>query len=456
MKNKIDFAKYYLRSIDDELERWSKNNPNKTIALINGARRTGKTYSLEYLGQKHFDNYEIISVIDLDDNEISLLTNKTNRIANFCDYLLANFNIVKEQINNRLLIVFDEIQEHNELKETISFLNKHLECRFACTGSALWINDTKGTRPTPDYEPFKVYPFSFPQFLKIVGEGIDVFSEEKLLMKAKKDKAANKELQRLLRLYIAIGGMPQPINCYLEHINDGNKFFEVNRCKKISIINTYENDLRRYQQQFNLNLLGEYKNIVRRIGIVKDIAGIRETFDKLEDMNIVILLKNLNEVNKKLSSSINETSVKPFLLDTGILFYYFCDSDNEDIVNSFYEDFVSGKDTDNNGYLFENYVASALIQNGLTPFFKTFSEIDEKGNSESYELDFVFSGFGGPIVIEAKTGSDKTHKSLNIGLKKYSKIKQSFILSKCYKFDKQNIQKGPHYIPFYALDYLVR
>ena len=456
MKNQTSIDEYYLRDIDIELKKWSLNNDDKTIALIGGARRTGKTYSLEYLGQTQFDNYKIIMVDELSDEDVAFLMDKKNRVENFCDFILSSFGIDRKSINNRLLIVFDEIQQHNELKETISVLNRKLDCRFACTGSALWIYDTNGTRATPDYESFTVYPFSFPQFLDIVGEGKDLFENEKDFLVTKKDKPGNGNLLRLLRTYIVVGGMPQVIKCYLKHKNEKDPYFDIHKCKETSIVNTYENDLKRYDEKLHLNLPGEYRNIILKKGICKDITDIKETYEKLEAMNIIILSKNLNSINNKLSSSVNDASVKPFLLDVGILFYYLCGIDNEKMVNSYYKSFIDGSDNDDNGYLYENFVASSLVQNKLSPFFKTFSGKNDSGEMRNYELDFVFADARGPIVIEAKSGADKEHKSLTKGLKRYKKIKQSFVLCESYTFDRANLQRGPHYLPFYALDYLMR
>ena len=456
MKIKIRKDRYFKRTIDKHLERWvTKNNP-KTIALINGARRTGKTYSLAFLGENHFGNYEIIEVDKLGNDVIASLIDKSLRLSFFCDYLLSQFGISREDINKDLLIIFDEIQERNELKETISFLNDKLDCRFACTGSALWINDTNGTRPTPDYEPFKVLPFSFVQFLEIIGEDKELFENEQNILLTKKDNDGNKDLLKLLRLYIAIGGMPQIIDCYLDNKDKEDLYYEIHRQKTSSIINTYENDLRRYSQKFNLRLLDEYKNIIRNIGLPRNITGNKEIYQKLEQMNIVVLSKNLNDIQTKLSSSVDDLLVKPFLLDVGVLFHYLCGSDNEEIIKLFYSNFISGNDSDNNGYLYENYVASSLVQNYLLLFFKTFTELNNEGEEENYELDFVFSNKLGPVVLEAKSGGNKKHKSLERAMGKYQKIKQCFILSKSYKFNKQNIQRGPHYIPFYMLDFLMR
>lgn len=455
MKIKIESNKYFKRRIDKQLIEWAKNNQEKTIALINGARRTGKTHSLAYLGQNSFLDYQIIEVQKLNIKTIKRFLEKEKNVQNFIEYLLVNFNIRIDQITNDLLIVFDEIQEHNELKEAISLFNTNLKCRFACTGSALWINDTNGTRPTSDYELFNVFPFSFKEFLTITGGNVDVFNKEKELFKLQKNKNSDKNLLKALRLYIAVGGMPQSINYYLEHIEDPNLFYKLNRNKRTTIVNTYENDLQRYSKQFSLPLFNEYKLITREYGRIKNVGELDSTYEKLKAMNIVIAAKNVLNINSKLLSSTDSSHIKPFLLDVGILFYYLCDSDNEKAVNSFYDNFINGKDGDDNGFLYENYVASTIAQYDLTPFFKTFTSESENGHEKTYEIDFIVSGERGDVVLEAKSGQDKEHKSLKQALIKYKKIKSSYILCNGYKFNKENIQRGPHLIPFYAIDFIL-
>ena len=451
MKMKID--RYFARRIDDQLSEWAHRSNHKTVALISGARRTGKTYSLHHLGQTLFSKYIIIDVQELNDEMVSGLLDKDKRVDYLCDLLIAN-NITKEDINEKLLIAFDEIQEHNELKASISVFNRDLDCRFACTGSALWINETGMTRPTTDYEPFTVYPFSFPDFLAIIGKKELLSKERDTKLNVHKRFNPDNELSRLLRLYIAVGGMPQSILCYLDNQNNPNLYTELNRIKRISVVSTYQNDLARYSKEFGIDLSGEYGAIRSCIGRVNNISSVMNVYDKLERMNIVIVSKNLNEINKKLPSSIDNGTIKPFFLDTGILFYYLSDDSRSEVVSRIYEDFIKGKDSDDNGFLFENYVASSLKQQGIDVFFKVFSE-ENDGETKNYELDFVFADRSGPIVLEAKSGKEKEAKSLARALIKYHNIHSSYVLGKCYQFNGANSAKGPHTIPFYALSFLL-
>lgn len=455
MKNTIDEKTYYKRDIDVQLDNWYKNTTNKTIALVSGARRIGKTYSLRFLGQTKFKRYEIIDVQQLAKRVVNKLKTKGTNINYFIEYLLSNFGINESDISEDLLIIFDEIQEHGELKEAVSLFNSHFKCRFACTGSALWIDDTNGTRPTADYEKFFIYPFSFEQFLIIISDGHDVFESEKEKFDKRVEKSGSQKLLKLLRLYMVVGGMPQPIQHYLDNKDNDDVFASLQECKKTSIITTYKNDLVRYSTDLKLRLFDTYLDIIRDIGRFRSTEGTISVYKKLEEMNLAIIARNILNVNRKLSLSVDESIVKPFLLDIGVLFYYLCDNSNPLVVKSYCKAFVDGKDTDDNGFIYENFVVSTLIQHGYAPYFKVFNSVNKKGEEKTYELDFLFSGINETIAIESKSGKDKEHESLLVGLTKYKKIKSSYILCKSYKFDKKNLHRGPHYIPFYALEFLL-
>lgn len=452
MKIKIDINKYYCRKIDKELIDWKNQKDNKSIALINGARRTGKTFSLAYLGQTQFDDYLIIEVQDLDDNSFDQLIDKNNRVINFSNFLMLKFNIDVRKLNANFLIIFDEIQERNELKESISVFNKAYGCRFACTGSALWIHDTNGTRPTDSFERFDVKPFSFREFLRIEGSDISQFEKENIDFKNNiYAKQTSRELAKLLRTYISVGGMPQAIEYFVSNKGKDDVFYQLSKLIYNKIIKIYEEDIIRYSNKFSIPLDKAYSNIIRNIGKIKNIENEFDSYNKLEKMNIVIYSSNLFEINNKLSLSIDENSIKPFLLDTGVLFYYYIDNNNPLIIQKMYESFINGSDSDNNGYIYENYLASSIVQSGLRPYFKTLTI-----NGKTYELDFIFSSPDGNVLLESKSGQNKSHSSLDMGLTKYSKyIKKSYLLGKNYFLNKQNIRKGPHTIPFYAFSFLL-
>ena len=70
MKIEIKKERYFKLLIDDQLNSWETRTNPKTIALINGARRTRKTHALAFLGENEFKNYEIIEVDKMNDEDV--------------------------------------------------------------------------------------------------------------------------------------------------------------------------------------------------------------------------------------------------------------------------------------------------------------------------------------------------------------------------------------------------
>ena len=57
------------------------------------------------------------------------------------------------------------------------------------------------------------------------------------------------------------------------------------------------------------------------------------------------------------------------------------------------------------------------------------------------------------MALEAKSGKNKQHKSLKLGMEKYQNISKSFVLGQSYI--PSNANQKEVYIPFYALELLL-
>lgn len=65
-----------------------------------------------------------------------------------------------------------------------------------------------------------MYPMDFEEFLWAIGDEITA-GTIKMLLKSKKaaGNTMHRNLMRIFRLYMLIGGMPQAVETYLEHNN---------------------------------------------------------------------------------------------------------------------------------------------------------------------------------------------------------------------------------------------
>ena len=119
------------------------------------------------------------------------------------------------------MIIFDEVQLLPKARQAIKYLVADGRYKYIETGSLLSIK--KNTRdiliPSEEHK-ISMYPMDFEEFLWAVGDDITA-DTIKMLLKNKKaaGNAMNRNLMRVFRLYMLIGGMPQAVETYIEQNN---------------------------------------------------------------------------------------------------------------------------------------------------------------------------------------------------------------------------------------------
>lgn len=137
------------------------------------------------------------------------------------------------------VIIFDEVQLLPKARQAIKYLVADGRYKYIETGSLLSIK--KNTKdiliPSEEYK-ISMYPMDFEEFLWAIGD--DVSAETiQLLLKSKKSagNAMRRNLMRIFRLYMLIGGMPQAVTSYLE----ANNLQVVDEVKR-GIVDLYDED----------------------------------------------------------------------------------------------------------------------------------------------------------------------------------------------------------------------
>ena len=119
------------------------------------------------------------------------------------------------------VIIFDEVQLLPKARQAIKYLVADGRYKYIETGSFLSIRkNTKDILIPSEEHKISMYPMDFEEFLWAVGDEITA-DTIKLLLKSKKSagNAMHRNLMRMFRLYMLIGGMPQAVEAYLEHNN---------------------------------------------------------------------------------------------------------------------------------------------------------------------------------------------------------------------------------------------
>ena len=264
--------------------------------------------------------------------------------------------------------------------------------------------------------------------------------------------ALHRNIMKIFRLYMLIGGMPQAIETYLEK----NNLQLVDETKR-EIIDLYEEDFIKID---GTGLAGDiydaipsnlYKNASRYI-LSSAREGVRSTQvreiipDMLSSFTVNISYRS-NDPNVGLSLEKDTEHYKLFLSDVG-LFITLAFKDKKYTENDIYNKLLLDKLEANLGYVYENAVAQMLVAKGHNLFYHT---MENENSNHLYEIDFLISSGNKICPIEVKSGNYRTHKSLDIFGEKYKKrIKEKYVIhTKDYKYE-----NGIHYIPIYMVPFL--
>ena len=195
------------RKIYHQIYECKENKSNQYALLIKGARRVGKSTIVEEFAKKEFKSYILIDFAHTS-KEIIDLFNDTYHLDFFFLQLqqLTGIRLYEKES----VIIFDEVQLLPKARQAIKYLVADGRYKYIETGSLLSIK--KNTKdiliPSEEYK-ISMYPMDFEEFLWAIGD--DVSAETiQLLLKSKKPagNAMHRNLMRIFRLYMLIGGMP--------------------------------------------------------------------------------------------------------------------------------------------------------------------------------------------------------------------------------------------------------
>lgn len=106
------------RKIERTIEQHLKSGSNK-ILLVDGARQIGKTYIIRHVGNKLFENYIEINMI-----EDSLGNRLFEKVRTVEDFYLQVSMLAGDKMKKNTLIFIDEIQAYPHLLTLLKFLSQ--------------------------------------------------------------------------------------------------------------------------------------------------------------------------------------------------------------------------------------------------------------------------------------------------------------------------------------------
>lgn len=441
----------YKRKIYNEILEWKQNRSDNYALLIKGARRVGKSTIVEEFAKNEFKSYIIIDFAHTSKEIIGLFDDTYN--LDFFFLQLQQLTGVR-LYEKESVIIFDEVQLLPKARQAIKYLVADGRYKYIETGSLLSIKkNTKNILIPSEEHKISMYPMDFEEFLWAIGDEITA-DTIKLLLNNKKaaGNAMHRNMMRIFRLYMLIGGMPQAVEAYMKH----NNLQVVDEIKR-EIIGLYEEDFNKIDDAglagdiydaIPADLSGNASRYVManaRLGIRSN--QIRELIPEMLASYTVNIAYHANNPGVGMSLEKDSGRYKLFTSDTG-LFVTLAFKDKKYTENVIYNKLLSDKLEANLGYVYENVVAQMLIAKGDNLFYYT---MESETSNHLHEIDFLISRGDKICPIEVKSGNYRSHKSLDAFCDKFSsRLKDRYIAhTKDYKWE-----NGIHYIPVYMLPFL--
>lgn len=439
---------YFKRKAYDQLLKWKNNDADQYSVMLEGARRVGKSTVAEYFAKKEYRSYIQIDFA----NTTQAVIDCFNDIGNLDLFFLRLQAVTNKTLYvHESLIIFDEIQLFPKARQAIKYLVKDGRYHYIETGSLISIHKNVENILIPSEEKnIQIYPMDYEEFCWAVGSNDYQIIQSFYKTNAPVGQAAHRSLMRNFRIYMAVGGMPQAVEAYI----NGKNFRQIDEVKR-GILRLYEADFYKIDDSGRVSAMyhaipAQLAKDVKRYRLASAIGKKRSTekdeelLYKLINSKTVNVAYNTTDPWVSLSNTKDLTSYKMYVSDTG-LFLTLMFIDRPEIENDIYAKFLSDNLPANLGYIYENVAAQMIAASGHELFYHTW---EKKDSTHYYEIDFVVSSGIKISAIEIKSSDRGKHESLSVFQRNHKKN-----VAGCYVFSqKDRLEKdGIIILPIYML-----
>jgi predicted AAA+ superfamily ATPase len=415
------------RKITEYLVEW-KNSPYRKPLILQGARQTGKTFSILAFGREQYAN---VAYFNFETNPSLRNTFDESIEPSYLIPLLSRIcgqTIIKE----RTLIVFDEVQLCERALTSLKyFCESAPEYHVVAVGSLLGVAVNRETFsfPVGKVDIKTLYPMDMEEFLLAFGEqGLvtqirSCFEKDTPMPAALHDAALN-----YYRQYLLVGGMPECVEKYIS-----TKDFILLRHAQALILESYLNDMSKYNKENeikktrlaydNITVQLSKKNTRFQYKLIKSGARAAEFENAIEWLalsGIVTRIHRVEHPTKPLENYRDIDAFKIYMSDVGLL----CAKKDIVVEDILYQ---SRDLADFKGGMAENYVCGQLIANGYPCYYWM--------SGRGAEVDFVIQREGKVIPIEVKSAENTKAKSLAVYISSYKPAYSVKLSTKNFGFE---------------------
>lgn len=441
---------YFERKAYQKLLEWKEKYADKYAVMLEGARRVGKSTIAENFAKNEYKSHILIDFSKSSANILECFDDIGNPDVFFLRLQAETGTTLYE---HESLIIFDEVQFFPKARQAIKHLVADGRYSYLETGSLISIRKNVKDILIPSEEmKIQVFPMDYEEFCDATGGNFEllrqIFGSKRAI-----GQATNRKLMRDLRVYMAVGGMPQAVEAYI----NGKNFSEIDMIKR-QIISLYEEDFKKIDPSGRISALyhavpAQLAKDARKYRITTAIGKRNNTkadelLYELIDSKTVLPCYNSTDPRASLADTKDFSSYKLYLSDTG-LFVTLMFIDRPVAENKIYAKLLSDKLPANFGYLYENLVAQIIAASGRELYYHTW---EKDGSTHYYEVDFLISDGSKIDALEIKSSGSGKHESIREFCRKFSQnISKAYLISQKDVGNEENLLLKPFYlVPFLA------
>ena len=429
------------RRIEQELQKFY-DAKGRYALLVDGARQVGKTFIIESFARTHYQSFLKIDFIRTPDAKAIF-----QDVADESE-ILVRLSAFSEQplVKGQTLIFLDEIEQCPEAVTYVKYLVQEGSFSYVLSGSLLGV-ELKDIRSVPVgfMDEVKMFPLDFEEFVQAIVPNGTLLEEARKAWNESRPlaKVFHEKLQRLFRLYLVVGGMPEAVQTYID-TKDIRQVVDV----QSKILKEYRRDIAQYDAANSLRIREVFERLAPELNgknkrFHADSVSEVGRFDRLEDefvwlkaAGVALPVCNVTEPKIPLTLATKPNFFKLFMNDVGLLAAQY--------MNGIQLKLLNGETDINFGAVFENFVAQELVAHGFEPRYYN--------STRHGEIDFVVERGGAVVPLEVKSGKHYARHSALSHLLSDSEydLPQAFVFNdKVWKSAERIL-----YLPVYMIAFL--
>jgi len=398
------------RTLLSHLEEWKDSKKRKPL-LLRGARQVGKSWLVKELG-KSFPNFVEINF------ESRPKLKKIFEEDLTPEHLIPRLSAVvkKPIIPGKTLLFFDEVQQvPNAITSLRYFYEQMPELHVVAAGSLLEFVIEKIGIPVGRIVSLYCYPLSFYEFMIATGNKHLIELIKSLTEYQSLDEPLHKQALDLLSQYLAVGGMPEAVQEWIDTKN-------IMECVKIhrSIVDMYRQDFGKYAKTRKIEYVDMVFNSVPRFTGKKFVFShvsqtvrareLKPALELLEKAGVVHRVSHSSGNGVPISAEENPSLFKVIYLDVGLM---------QAGLNANYSNWLVDPEQQfiNKGEVAEAFVGNELLAYSWPFERKTLNYWVREKHAAKAEVDYLVEKEGKVVPVEVKSGNSGSLKSMKLFLK---------------------------------------